>query len=107
MASPVLVEPEEQPLKARFSDLYFGKSHLDCYRFCQQCKDYFDIARANGENYTPFAASFFSDGISTRWTKYKHQQAQEKGPDIIILWEKSKAFFCENCGNSMTFVKNI
>ena len=53
-----LVEPKEQPLKARFPDLYFGKSHLDCYRFCQQCEDHFDTARANGENRTPFAASF-------------------------------------------------
>ena len=34
-ALPVSVEPKKQPLKARFPKLYFGKSHLDCYRFCQ------------------------------------------------------------------------
>lgn len=32
-------EPRERPLKARFPDLYYGKSHMDCYHFCQQCED--------------------------------------------------------------------
>lgn len=27
--------PREQPFKARFPDLYFANSHMDCYRFCQ------------------------------------------------------------------------
>ena len=63
---PVSVEAKEHPLKAWFPDLYFGKSHLECYRFGQQCEDHFDITRANEENRTPFAASFFRDGISTR-----------------------------------------
>ena len=52
------VEPKELPLKARFPDLYFGKSYLDCYWFCQQCEDHFERARANGDNRTPFADSF-------------------------------------------------
>ena len=30
-------EPRERPLKARFPDLYYRKSHMDCYHFCQQC----------------------------------------------------------------------
>ena len=30
-APPVSVEPKEQPLKAQFPNLYFGKLHLDCY----------------------------------------------------------------------------
>ena len=101
------VEPKKQPLKARFPDLYFRKSHLDCYRFCQQCEDHFDTARANGDNRTPFAASFLRDGISTRWTQYKRRHAQEKGPDVVIPWEEFKAFLRENCGNSRTFVKGI
>ena len=50
--------PREQPLKARFSNLYYENSHLDCYRFCQQCKDHFKTAGANGPNQVPFAASF-------------------------------------------------
>ena len=67
LAPPVTVEPKEQSLKARFPDLYFEKLHLDCYRFCQQCEDHFDIAKSNGKNRTPFAASFFRHSISTCW----------------------------------------
>ena len=35
-------------LKARSSDIYRGKSHIDCYNFCQQCEDYFATAGATG-----------------------------------------------------------
>ena len=104
---PVSVESKEQPLKARFPDLYFGKLYLDCYWFCQQFEDHFDTARANGKNRTPFAASFLWDGISTCWTQYKRRHAQEKGPDVVIPWKEFKAFLRENCGNSKTFVKGI
>lgn len=27
--------PHERPLKARFPDLYYGKSHIEFYHFCQ------------------------------------------------------------------------
>ena len=27
--------PCERPLKAKVPDVYFGKSHIDCYHFCQ------------------------------------------------------------------------
>ena len=47
--------PRERPLKARFPDLYFGKSHMECYYFCQECEDHFDTAGATGPNRTPFA----------------------------------------------------
>ena len=50
--------PCEQPLKARFPDLYYRNSHLDCYRFCQQCEDHFKTVEANGPNQVSFAASF-------------------------------------------------
>ena len=42
--------PCKQPFKAWFPDLYYRNSHLDCYCFCQQCKDYFKTARANQPN---------------------------------------------------------
>ena len=42
--------PRKQPLKARFPNLYYMNSHLDCYRFCQQCEDHFKTAGANGPN---------------------------------------------------------
>ena len=101
------VEPKEQPLKARFPDWYFGKLHLDCYRFCQQSKDHFDTTRANRDNRTPFAASFLENGINTCWTQYKRRQALEIGIDISLSWDEFKAFLQKNLSNSRTFVKGI
>lgn len=41
------------------ANLYYGNLYIDCYWFCQQCKDYFDTAEANGANCILFAALFF------------------------------------------------
>ena len=51
-------EPCKQSLKARFPDLYYSNSHMDCHQFCQQCKDYFETAGAKGPNKILFAALF-------------------------------------------------
>ena len=56
--------PRERPLKAKVLDVYFGKSHMDCYHYCQQCKDYFVTAGATGSNRTPFAALFLREKIN-------------------------------------------
>ena len=48
----------KKPLKAQYLNLYYKNSHLDCYRFCQQCKDYFETAGANRPNCISFATSF-------------------------------------------------
>ena len=60
------VELKKEPLKARFPNVYFGISHLDFYRFCQQYEDYFKNARVNGDNSNQFATSFLQDSINTR-----------------------------------------
>ena len=36
--------PRESQLKTQFLNLYYEKSYIEYYRFCQQCNDYFDIA---------------------------------------------------------------
>ena len=56
--------PCKQLLKAKVPDVYFEKSHIDCYYFCQQCEDYFEIASATGSNRTPFTALFFCGKIN-------------------------------------------
>ena len=61
-----LTEPQECPLKARTPETYFGKSHMDCYHFCQQCENYFKISGATEINRIPFAATFLRDPISLR-----------------------------------------
>ena len=62
--APVVSEVPREKLKARFLDAYCGKSHMDCYNFCQKCEDYFAIARATGYTQIPFATSFLWNQIS-------------------------------------------
>ena len=86
-------------MKARFLDLYYGKSHMECYHFCQQCKDHFDTAGATGSNRTPFAASFLCGQISFRW--HQHKRRGQVGP---LPWIDFKAFLQKNLGDSRAFV---
>ena len=60
------LELQERPLKARTPEIYFGKFHMDCYHFCQQCKNYFKTLGATGMNCTPFTATFFCGSINLR-----------------------------------------
>ena len=99
--------PREGQLKARFPDLYFGKSHMDCYHFCQKCKDHFDTARATGTNRTSFGASFLRGSISLRWTQYKRRHRLDKGEDVPVPWEEFKSFLRQNLGDSRAFVAGI
>ena len=57
-------EERKQIFKAKISEVYYSKLHMDCYHFYQQCKDYFKIAGATGFNWTPFAAFFLCGNIS-------------------------------------------
>ena len=90
-----LAEPRERPLKARSPETYSGKSHMDCYHFCQQCEDHFETSGATGMNRTPFAASFLRGTISLRWAQHKrrHQSATP------IMWSEFKTFLRKDLGN--------
>ena len=61
-----LAEPREHSLKAKTPETYWGKFHIECYHFCQQCENHFKTSGATGINYIPFAASFFRGSISLR-----------------------------------------
>ena len=54
----------EKFLKARLSDVYCSKSHIEYYNFCQQCEDHFAAAKAKGSNYILFAVLFFCNHIN-------------------------------------------
>ena len=54
-----LDRPCKRPLKARFPDLYHNKTHMECYNFCQQCKDYFATVGAKEHSRLLFATIFF------------------------------------------------
>ena len=53
----------KQPLKAWFSNLYYGNSYLDCYHFCYQCKNHFKTTGANKLNQIFFATLFLYRAI--------------------------------------------
>ena len=69
--APVQAKPREELLKARFPDLYYGNSHMDCYRFCQQYEDHFETAGATRPNRIPFAVSFLRGTVVQQWQQYK------------------------------------
>ena len=94
--------PREKPLKARSPDVYRGKSHMECYNFCQQCEDHFATAGAKGSNRIPFAASFLCDRINFRWQQYKWKYEGES--TIPIMWEKFKTFLCQSVEDSRVFI---
>ena len=100
--APIQVELREQPLKARFPNLYYGNSHLDCYRFCQQCEDHFDTAGASGPNRIPFAASFLRGSVVQRW--HQHNRRSEGAP---MTWAEFKDFLRKNLGDDRAFANSI
>ena len=92
-------------LKAKVLEVYYGKSHIDCYHFCQQCDDYFETIGATGTNRTPFVVFFFCGSISVCWTQYKRRY---RGKELIpITWTVFKAFLRKNLGQSKSFVDSI
>ena len=69
----VLAEPWKRLLKTKTLETYWGKFHMECYHFCQQCKDYFKISNTTRMNHTLFTASFFYGSISIKWAQYKYR----------------------------------
>ena len=88
--APPSDSPREKPLKARSSDVDCGKSHMECYNFCQQYEDHFATAEAKGPNRIPFAVSFLQDRINFRWHQYKRKHEAES--TVPITWEEFKTF---------------
>ncbi len=52
--------------KAKTLNVYRGRSHMECYNFCQQYEDHFTTCGATGPNKIPFAASFLRERINFR-----------------------------------------
>lgn len=92
-------------VKAKVLDVYHSRSYMECYHFCQQCKDYFETVEAIGANQFLYAALFLYGNISVRQTQFKrcHQ-----GKDVAsITWPEFKAFLQKNLGKSKLFVNSI
>ncbi len=56
-----------KPLKPQNPDLYYGNLHMECYYFCQQCKDHSKVARLLGHKRVIFPARFLKDHIFNWW----------------------------------------
>ena len=99
----VLTEAQECTFKARTPETYSGKSHMDCYHFCKQCKDYFETSDAAEINCIFFAAIFLRGPISLKWAQHKrcHKCATP------ITWLKFKAFLRKDLGSSQVFIDSI
>ena len=54
--APHYQSPREQLLKTWFANIYWDKTHLECYNFFQKCKDHFATASATSSNQVLFAA---------------------------------------------------
>ena len=96
-------EPCKQPLKAQFPDLYYDNLHMDCYQFCQQCKDYFKTARAKKTNRILFAALFLRGLVTQQWLQHKRRCDGA----MPITWVKFKDFLWKNVKDSRVFVDSI
>ncbi len=53
----------DRPLKPRNPNLNYGNLHMECYYFCQQCEDHFEVARSLGHKCVPFVIKFLKDHI--------------------------------------------
>ena len=94
--------PREKPLKARSPDIYYGKSHMECYNFCQQYKDHFAIAEAKDPNCIPFTISFLRNRINFHWQQYKRKYETES--TVFMTWEEFKTFLCQSLREFRAFV---
>ncbi len=67
-----------RPLKPRNPDLYYDNLHMECYYFCQQCEDHFDVARSLDHKRVLFAAGFLKDYILNLWQQYKTRMQRNR-----------------------------
>ena len=75
---------------------------MECYNFCQQCKDHFATYGATKPNRILFAASFLRDQINFRWQQHKHKLESESL--VSISWDEFKTFLRKALGDFQAFV---
>ncbi len=78
---------------------------MECYYFCQQFEDHFDIAAAKGHKRVLFAAFFPKDRILYRWQQHKASIKYSRA--VLLSWEEFKAFLRKNLGESNAFVRSV
>ena len=86
----------KQTFKVKVPEVYYGKSYMDCYHFCQQYDDNFKTAGAIEANRTLFAAFFLCGNISVCWAQFKRCNQDKKL--TLNTWTKFKAFAAKELG---------
>ncbi len=89
-------------LKVKTLDVYHNRSHMECYNFCQQCKDYLTTCGATWPNQILFAAFFLRDRIKFRWQQQKRKLKVESL--VPIFSDEFKAFLRKALGDFRAFV---
>ncbi len=78
---------------------------MECYYFCQQYKDHFEIVGVKSHKRVHFAAFFLKDQIFFLWQQHKNRIECNKA--VPSNWEEFKAFLQKIVGESTAFVDNI
>ncbi len=95
----------DRPLKSRNRNLYYGNLHIECYYFCQQCKDHFKVAGSLGHKRVLFAARFLKNRILNWWQQHKTRiQCNRLVP---ITWDEFKAILRKSLRESNAFVGHV
>ncbi len=94
-----------RPLKPRNPDLYYGNSYLECYYFCQQCKNHYEVAGSLGHQRIPFAVGFLKDRIRNRWQQ--HKTCMQRNQLAPMTLNEFKAFLRKSLGESNAFVGHV
>ena len=80
----------DKVFKFQNPDLYYDYSYMECYYFCQQYKDNFEITGSQSHKRVFFAAGFLKDHILNWWQQHKTRiQCSQLAP---FSWNKFKVF---------------
>lgn len=86
-----LSDIRESLYKVMAPDIYYDKLHIECYNFCQQCKDHFAITGAIGHNRVFFATTFLENRTLNHWQQYRRKI---NGITLVLITlRKLKGFF--------------
>ncbi len=94
-----------KPLKSWNPNLYYSNLHIECYYFCQQCKDHFEVAESLGHKHVSFAPGFLKNCILNWWQQ--HKTCIQRNQLTSMTWDEFKAFLRKNLGESNTFVGHV
>ncbi len=78
---------------------------MECYYFCQQCENHFEVAGSLGHKRVRFAVGFLKDRILNRWQQ--HKTRMQRNRLTSMTWNEFKAFLRKSLGESNAFVGHI